>query len=223
MSSYRGGAPYPGNQLLEPAQTLMVHPDPALARSSTAIAVIDGLILMALILFGALALGRFWNSPAHTPTCTSTADQTTVSLALLVTGATATNCPLNEGNCTVPTAVVTEYGNLTLQSDDSLVVGFYSSVCTTTGDSAETDDASDRICTITLDLNGEGDLDAGLLTITGLKTVANEDDDDVTFPAPFAVTGGVSAYARPIGGQLVLAYNASTTELTLTGDVLLVN
>jgi hypothetical protein len=221
--AYRGQPPYGANQLLEPAQTMMVHPDPALGRSSTAIAVFDGLIFLALVLFAALFLGRFWHSPAHKPTCTSTADQTTVPLALLVTAATATNCPLNTGNCTEPTAVVTEYGNLTLQSDTSLVVGFYSSVCTTTGDSAETEDASDRICTITLDLNGEGDIDAGLLTLTGLKTVANEDDDDVTFPAPFAVTGGVSAYARPIGGELTLAYNASTTELTLTGNVLLVN
>jgi phosphohistidine swiveling domain-containing protein len=217
--------PYGVNQLYGPegVQSMIVQPDPALTRSTTAIAVFDGLILMALILFGALALGRFWNSPAHTPTCTSTADQTTVELALLVTNATATDCPLNEGDCTVATAVITEQGNLTLQSDTSLVVGYYTSVCTTVGTSAETDDATDRLCEVVLQLNGEGGLDAGMLTLTGLKTVADEDATDVTFPDPFSIDGGVSNYAQPIGGELTLAYNATTTELTFTGSAIFVN
>lgn len=213
------------NTLMEtPPGGAMLQPSPELTRSVTAIAVLIGLILAVLVLFGALFLGRFWPLAGRTPTCTSTAAKTTVSLALQVEGATASGCPLADGNCTAPTAQETEYGNLTLQSDTSLVVGFYTSACTTIGVSAETADANDRRCDITLTLNGEGSLDAGVVTLAGLKTVADEDDDDVTFPNPLGVTGGALAnYARPSGGQLVLAYNASTTVLTLTGSVILVN
>ena len=221
-----GGRYYSGasNQLLEAApQSVLVQAEPAMTRAVTANAVADWLILAALILFVALAFGRFWNEPAHTPTCTSTADQTTVALALLVTNATVTSCPLNEGDCTIATAITTENANITLQSAPSTVVGYYVSTCTTVGASAETDAATDRLCQIFLTLNGEGGLDAGVITLAGLKTVADEDDDDVTFPNPFGVSGGSGNYARPIGGEVTLAYNASTTDLTLTGDAIYVN
>lgn len=223
MSS--GGNYYGRNQLLDAGPPgPILQPDPHLSRSLVAIAVFAGLIFLALVLFLALFLGRFWPLPGRTATCTSTADQTTVALALRVANATASDCPFADYNCSTATAQETAYGNLTLQSDTALVVGFYTSACTTIGASAETAAANDRRCDITLSLNGEGGLDAGVVTLAGLKTVADADDDDVTFPNPFAVTGGaVANYARPIGGEITLAYNASSTVLTLTGSVILVN
>lgn len=212
----QGSPPYGANEIVSYPTA-----DYVLVRGVTAIAVFLGLFFVAYVLFDALWLGRFWNIPGHTPTCTSVADQSTVPLALLIVNATATDCPLNEGECSTPTAIVVSSGNVTLQSSPATVVGYHTQTCTTIGSQEE--DSTIRACDFIVLLNGEGGLDAGMLTFSGLKTVADADPEDVTFPAPFAITGGASNYARPIGGELTLGYNGTTTELTLTGTATYVN
>jgi hypothetical protein len=221
-SSYKVSANHPGNpfnELREEPGTV-VYTDPVLTRSVVVSTVAIVLLFLAVVILGSIALGHFYNRAACSPT--STATKTTVPLELQVTNATATLCPLNEGACEEATAEVVESGNITLQSDTDLVVGWYSSSCVTIGPSESVDDATDRACTLYLNLNGLGDLGAGLLSIEGIKTVVTE-DGETTFPAAFAVTGGVNAYAKPIGGELTMAYNATSLELTMTGSVILVN
>lgn len=196
--------------------------DRRLTQATIAVAVFVGLIFVAFVVFGSLTLSRFWNRPA-TVSYSSTAAKTTTTITVQ-SNVTSADCPLTDDDCTVPTAVQTAYGNLTLASDTELVVGFLMTYCTTIGPSVDVTDeaATDIFCTDQMIFNGLGGIDAGTVILQGKLAVVT-DGGEVVLTEPFAVTGGAGGFANPIGGSAIIALNSTSTLFEAVVTVILVN
>jgi hypothetical protein len=196
--------------------------DQRLTHATIADTVFTGLIFVAIVIFGSLFLSRFWTRPA-TVSYSATAAKTTTIISVQ-SNVTSADCPLTDDDCTVPTAVQTSYGNLTLASDTELVVGFLMTYCTTIGPSVDVTDeeATDIFCTDQMIFNGLGGIDAGTVILQGKLAVVT-DGGEVVMTEPFSVVGGAGEFANPIGGSATIALNSTSTLFEAVVTVILVN
>ncbi len=210
-------------QVVRDTKAVAVLRDRALNGAAIAIAVLLGLLLIAFIVFGAIALAHWWTTPSSSAgavTYNSTAAKTVVTLSLIAQDVWS-GCPYAlDSNCSLATAIETSSGAIMLRTSPSTVVGIVTTTCITIGELV-VGEGVDAQCNSYYAFNGEGSIEPGVVTTQGLVKRYGSVNATATTDT-VAVTGGTGYYINPSGGIVTLT-NRSLDEMYVDMSITLVN